>query len=338
MNLLVLGGTKFLGYHLVKTAQQRGHEITIFHRGLTNPDIHTGVEHLYGDRDGQLDALQGRKWDAVIDTSGYLPRLVRASGMLLADLVDIYVYVSSISVYRDLSNPDVNENSELLTLPEENIEDIPNYYGALKAHCEQELARIMPNRILIIRPGLLVGPLDSSDRFTYWPLRIDRGGEVLAPGNPEDPVQFIDARDLAEWTLNMTESRKTGIYQATGPDEVMTMREMLERGRDILGNDARFTWVDEKFLMNHDVKAWTEMPLWLPNAGEYKQYRGMNQSDCRKATAAGLTFRPLSETIRDIVEWNSTRPTGKELKAGLSPDREISLLALWHEYQGKNGL
>jgi 2'-hydroxyisoflavone reductase len=258
--------------------------------------------------------------------------------MQLANLVDIYVYVSSISVYRDLSNSHVNESSELLTLPEENIEDIPNYYGALKAHCELELERIMPGRILIIRPGLIVGPLDSTDRFTYWPLRTARGGEVLAPGNPEDHVQFIDARDLAEWTLNMTEIRKTGIYQAAGPGVVMTMRELLESGRAILGSDSHFTWIDEKFLLNHDVKAWTEMPLWLPNAGEYAQYRGMNQSDCRKARAAGLTFRPLSETIRDIVEWNSTRLTGTELIAGLSPDRENKLLALWHDYQGKHGL
>ncbi|AEI44540.1 NAD-dependent epimerase/dehydratase family protein [Paenibacillus mucilaginosus] len=330
MKLLVLGGTRFVGYEVVLSALSRGHEVTTFNRGQTAKGVHSGVKELYGDRDGGLDVLRGGTWDAVIDTCGYLPRLVRASGQELADRVGVYTFISSISVYKDLSVPLNHEHSDVRELEDESIEDIPNHYGALKARCEQILEGLMPGRVLTVRPGLIVGPRDLSDRFTYWPVRISRGGEILCPGQGDSEVQFIDVRDLAEWTVAMTEARRTGVYNAAGPGVRLTMRELLERAREALGSSAVFTWCGESFLAEQGVRGWSDMPVWLPAEGELSEFRGMLQADYSKAVQAGLTFRPVEETVRDTVRYHGHRGEGDAWKAGLSAARERELLALWH--------
>ena len=234
MKLLILGGTKYLGRHLTESALERGHEVTLFNRGRENPDLfHGKVEKLVGDRDGDLAALKGRKWDAVIDTSGYFPRVVKDSARLLADTVDHYTFISTISVYEDFSQPGIEETAPVGKLEDETVEDIgAGAYGPLKALCEQAVEEVMPGRSLIVRPGLIVGPYDPTDRFTYWPSRIAKGGEVLAPGDGTSPVQFIDARDLAEWVLTMTERKQTGVFNATGPEERLEMKGFLETVRN----------------------------------------------------------------------------------------------------------
>ncbi|WP_426447928.1 NAD-dependent epimerase/dehydratase family protein [Paenibacillus sp. S-38] len=330
MKLLVLGGTRFLGYYVVLEALKRGHEVTTFNRGKTDRGVHSRVKELYGDRDGGLHVLQSDEWDAVIDTCGYLPRLVRASARELADRVGQYTFISSISVYKDLSVPRSHEDSDVLELEDESIEDIPNHYGALKARCEQVLDGVMPGRVLTVRPGLIVGPKDPTDRFTYWPVRMSRGGEMLCPGRGDSEVQFIDVRDLAQWTVVMTEAKRTGVYNAAGPGVALTMREFLERGREALGSRAVFTWCDEAFLAEHEVRGWSDLPVWLPSGGQLSEYRGILQADYSKAMKAGLTFRTVEETVLDTVRFHGQRGDGAQWKAGLSAARETELLALWH--------
>ncbi len=234
MKLLVLGGTVFLGRHIVAEALAHGHEVTLFNRGQHNPDLFPEVEKLRGNRNGNLETLRGRRWDAVIDTCGYIPRLVRASAELLAQSVEHYTFISSISVYADFSAPGLNENAPVGKLQDEAIEEITGEtYGPLKALCEQAMENAMPGRALIIRPGLIVGPHDPTDRFTYWPYRVAQGGEVLAPGHPDRPVQIIDVRDLAKWIMRMVEAGKTGTYNATGPDYTLTIGHLLETCRSV---------------------------------------------------------------------------------------------------------
>jgi 2'-hydroxyisoflavone reductase len=314
MRLLVLGGTKFLGKHVASAALAAGHEVTLFTRGETNPGLFPEAEHLRGDRDGDLGALEGRKWDAVVDTSGYVPRIVRASAELLAPAVELYVFISSISVYAAFAEPPT-ESSPLAVLDDPASEDIQENYGALKALCETEVERALPGRTLIVRPGLIVGPDDPTDRFTYWPQRARRGGEILAPAPPERPVQFIDVRDLGEWTLRNAETGGTGIYNATGPPGELTFGVLL----DACGAE-QVTWVDEAFLVEREVGEWMELPLWI--APDQDEWRSFQLADVSAAIAAGLMFRPLAETVRDVPEW-----TGK---AGLAPEREAELLAAWH--------
>lgn len=342
MKLLILGGTMFLGRHLTEAALGRGHEVTLFNRGQHNPELFPEVEKLRGERDGQLDALRGRSWDAVIDTSGYVPRVVRASAELLAPSVKRYVFVSSISVFKDFIRPVEDENAPLATIADESAEELTGEsYGALKALCERAVEDAMPGRALIIRPGLIVGPHDTTVRFVYWPRRVARGGEVLAPGSPEAQVQLIDARDLAEWTIALTESGASGVYNATGPGAPLTFGRMLEECRSVSGSDARFTWVGEKFLLEAGVEPWSELPLWLPEeGGEGNRFRYFQSVGIAKALASGLTFRPLSETIRDTISWDVSRGEAgpAEGKAGvptpdktLSAERERELLAAWRE-------
>lgn len=325
MKLLILGGTLFLGRHLVDVAQARGHEVTLFNRGQQNPDLFPAIETLRGDRDGNLDALAGRRWDAVIDTCGYVPRIVRASAELLAEAVDHYTFISSISVYADFSQPGINEDSPAGVLKEETVEEITGEtYGPLKALCEQAAENAMPGRVLNIRPGLIVGPHDPTDRFTYWPMRVARGGEVLAPGGPAHPAQVIDVRDLAAWTVAMVEQRQIGVFNATGPDYPLTLGTALATCREVTSSDAQFTWVDELFLITNDVGAFVEMPLWTP-----AEFAGIEQVDVSKAIDAGARFRSLHETIRDTLAWQQSC-ADEPLKAGLSAERETELLALWH--------
>ena len=318
MNILVLGGTRFVGRHFVEAALAHGHRITLFNRGQSNPELFSQVEQLHGNRDGGLDVLKGRHWDAAVDTSGYVPRIVRASAEVLSNSVDRYIFISSISVYAEFNMLGMDENAPVAQLEDESVEEVTNEtYGALKALCEQAVERVMPNRALIIRPGLIVGPDDATDRFTYWPYRVAQGDEMLAPGDPQQGVQFIDVRDLAAWMLHMVEQRATGIYQATGPDYSLSMGHFLNTCKTMTGSNVQFVWVSDAFLTARE--AW--LPIYVPN-----EFIGMRAVNCQKAIKSGLTFRPLEETIRDTLAWKGK---DAELKAGLEPGQERELLQEW---------
>jgi 2'-hydroxyisoflavone reductase len=328
MKLLILGGTIFVGRALVEAAQARGYEVTLFNRGQHNADLFPDVEKLRGDRDGGLEPLRGRKWDVIVDTCGYVPRIVRQSAELLADSVSHYTFISSISVYSDLSRRGIDEMGEIGKLDDETVETVDaQTYGPLKALCEQAAELVMPGRVLNVRAGLIVGPYDISDRFTYWPVRIARGGEVLAPGKPETGTQFIDVRDLVDWNLHMIEAGKTGIYNVTGPEVPLTMETVMETCRVVSGSDAAFTWVDSGFLKEKEVAPWSELPLYV---GEDPDTAGFDAVDCSKAIRDGLAFRSLAETVRGTLDWEAARPADHPWRAGLKPEREAELLRAWH--------
>jgi 2'-hydroxyisoflavone reductase len=342
MKLLIIGGTKFWGRHLAAAALARGHEVTLFNRGKHSPESIDNIEQIQGDRHRDLDKLGGgRRWHAVIDTCGYLPPSVRASAGALKDSVDRYVFISSISAYADYSNPNFDETAPLAQLTEEQsarakaidpagdvtAATLEEMYGALKALCEQEAEKALPDKTLIIRPGLIVGSFDPTDRFTYWVMRVARGGEVLAPGSPDRFVQLIDARDLSEWTVKMIETESRGVFNATGRPFELTMEKMLGEMKTIAGSDASFTFVSEEFLDCEKVVQWSEMPLYLSESRE--EIKGFLSVNIDKALQANLTFRPLSETIRDVLDWRKTR--AGELKAGIDSERERELLAKWRE-------
>ena len=324
MDVLTLGGTGFLGRHLVEAALGRGHRVTLFNRGIKAPELFPEVETIEGDREADLSSLSGRRWDAAIDTCGYVPRVVRASAKTLADAVDHYTFVSSISVYQDGIVPGADEESPVQELPDPTVEEITGEtYGGLKALCERVVEEEMPGRVFNVRPGLVSGPYDPTDRFTYWPRRIDAGGEVLAPDHPERVVQFIDVRDLAAWIIEMAAEMRTGTFNTTGPDYKLEMGQLLEACKAVGGN-AELVWVSEDFLEEHGVEPFTELPLWVP-----REDAALLDVDCGKAIEAGLTFRSLSETIEDVLEWDRARPLGTEPAAGLTPEREQELLRAW---------
>ena len=325
MKLLIIGGTRFLGRAVVDAALVAGHEITLFNRGQSNPELYAELEKLQGDRDGGLDILQGRHWDAVIDTCGYVPRLVHDSAEFLADAIDHYTFISTLSVYSDSQLIGMDEEAPVGTLEDETVEEVTGEtYGPLKVLCEKAATKAMNGRALHVRAGLIVGPYDLSDRFTYWPYRVDQGGEILSPGDPESPVQFIDVRDIAQWTVKATEAKLTGPYNVTGPDYQLSMRTVLETCQAVSGSKAQFTWVSEQFLGEHEVGAYVEMPLWVP-----AEYAGFGTFNCHKAIDAGLTFRPLDETVKDTLNWQATRPEDYQWRGGLKPEREAELLQLW---------
>lgn len=328
MKLLILGGTIFLGRALVEAAQARGHEVTLFNRGQHNADLFPEVEKLRGNRDGDLEALKGRQWDAAIDTCGYIPRAVRDSAQLLADSVGHYTFHSSISAFADFKQPGMKEDAPLGTIEDETTEQVTGEtYGPLKVLCEKAAEQAMPGRTLNIRPGLIVGPHDPSDRFTYWPCRVAKGGEVLAPDQPDILIQMIDVRDLAEWNIRMIEANKTGVYNATGPEYPLTMGRMLDECKTVSGSDAQFIWADEAFLLESEVAPWMELPLWVPaSEGE-----GFSAIDCTKAIKDGLTFRPLTDIVRDTLEWAQTLPADRKWRAGLTPEKEQAVLEKWHQ-------
>jgi 2'-hydroxyisoflavone reductase len=333
--LLILGGTSFLGPQLVEAAQRNGWTLTLFNRGKTNPQLFPDVEKLHGDRKVDLSALKGRRWDAVIDTSGYIPKDVAASASLLSTSVGQYVFVSTISVYADTSKPGVDEGSPVATTPEPAADKVTGEnYGALKALCERAAEKAMPGKVTVVRPGLIVGPGDPSDRFTYWPVRVARGGEVLAPGTPSDPVQLIDVRDLAEWTVAMVEKGRTGVYNATGPKEKLGIGGLLAACRDASGSDATFTWVDEKTLEELKIAPWSDLPVWLPVSGESA---GANLVSASRALSEGLTFRPVLSTAKETLAWWKTLPDERRarLKAGLTPERETAALRAFREKKAK---
>ena len=325
MRFLLFGGTGFLGRHLVQAALEHQHTVTLFNRGQTHPELFPHVEQLHGDRKSDLRMLRRRTWDAVIDSNGQIPRQVRESASLLAESTQHYTFISTTSVYADFTVAPIDERSPVSKLEDPTSEDrTPETYGARKALCEYYAEQALPNRVLVIRPGLIVGPYDPTDRFTYWPHRIARGGEVLAPGDPEQPVQFIDVRDLASWSIAMVEACQTGVYNAKGPDNPLTMRQFLECCHEVSGSDTQFEWVDEQFLLEQEVVPYLHLPLWVPG-----RMVGFARVDCRRAIAAGLRFRPLTRTIQDTLDWGATRPACEALHAGLTPEREQQLLRMW---------
>lgn len=335
MKLLILGGTIFLGRHAVEHALACGHEVTLFHRGRHGTDLFAGVERIIGDRDGGLDALRGRSWDAVIDTSGYLPRVVGASARMLARSSEFYVFVSSVSVYADFAVVGMTEDAEVGVLEDPATEEITGEsYGPLKALCENEVRDAFGDRCAIVRPGLIVGPYDPSDRFTYWPARIDRGGETLAPGAPDRPVQFIDARDLAAWILELCERRQGGIYNAVGPDKPITFGELLDECASVCNSGARLTWAPDAFLLDQGVEPWTELPLWVPDDGTMA---GLDTVSGARARAEGLRCRAVRETVTDTLDWHRTRPADLTWRAGLSAERERAILEAWRASQVSGG-
>ncbi|MBI3959587.1 MAG: NAD-dependent epimerase/dehydratase family protein [Chloroflexi bacterium] len=327
MKLLILGGTVFLGRHLVTAAQVRGHEVTLFNRGQHNPELFPAVEKLRGDRDGDLSALAGRRWDAVIDPSGYVPRLVAASAALLADAVEHYTFVSSLSAYANFAQPNQDEGAPLATMDDPTVEAITGEtYGPLKVLSEEAAQTALPGRVAVIRPGLIVGPHDPTDRFTYWPVRVATGGDILAPAPADYPVEFTDVRDLAEWMVRVAEERIPGVFNASGPAQAATLGGLLKTSRQISDSNARFVWTDDSFLQENGVQPWSQLPLWIGNGPEYA---GFSRYDCSRAIAAGLTFRPVEETVAATLEWAQSRPAGYAWRAGLTPERETELLAKW---------
>jgi 2'-hydroxyisoflavone reductase len=337
LRILILGGTGFTGPAQVRYALNRGHKVTTFNRGKTHPgELPAEVEQLIGDRNGKLGALKNRQWDVVIDNPTTLPAWVRDAAQVLKGNVQRYVFISTISVYGETKTA-VDE-----TAPTEKYEGADPYketieavrasgyktYGPLKAVSEKEAEKWFPGKTLIIRPGLIVGPRDETDRFSYWPVRIDRGGEVLAPGDPKDPVQFIDARDLAEWTIRMVEKKETGIYNGTGPAKPLGIGGMLDEIKTAEKSNATFTWVAEDFLTQQKVEPWSDMPVWTGKES------ALARTKIDKALAKGLTFRPLGETARDTLAWFKSLPQDRQskMRAGLTAEREAEVLTAWKKH------
>jgi 2'-hydroxyisoflavone reductase len=336
LRILVLGGTGFIGPRQVNYALSRGHEVTVFNRGRQGNPWEGKVEELLGDRNaGDLSALAGRSWDVCIDNPTTLPFWVRDAGKALAGKIGQYVFISTISVYAKNDRP-ADESDALVAYAgkdpmaesQASLSADAGLYGALKAVSEAEARRQFGESVTVIRPGLIVGPGDPTDRFTYWPVRLSHGGDVLAPGDGDDPAQFIDARDLSEWTIRLCEQRTFGTFNATGPAHAPTMRQMLAGVGNAVGGDARLVWVSEKFLSANNVLAWSDMPVWVPGHGDTA---GFHRRDNRRARGAGLTFRPLATTAVDTLAWFKTLDADRQakLKAGLTPDRETALLAKW---------
>ena len=335
--ILVLGGTAFLGPHFVRLALAAGHTVTLFNRGKTNPELFKDLEQLRGDREkGELDALKGRTFDAIVDTSGYVPAHVEATAKLFAETAVHYQFVSTISVYGAFGDrPDtIDEATEVATVGDEDVAKVStirqsmSFYGPLKARCEAAAAAAMPGRVCTIRPGLIVGPGDTSDRFTWWPVRIDRGGEVLAPGDRDGHVQFLDVRDLAAWMLHCLEQNVTGVHNATGFAGRTSMQEVLGACKCATSTPVELVWVSEEFLAAEKVQPYMQMPLWIPRDGR-------SVVDCKKAIAAGLRFRPIADTVRDTLHWAKTERGDKPFgRTGLPAERERELIAKWRK-EGK---
>jgi 2'-hydroxyisoflavone reductase len=327
--ILILGGTNFLGPHVVRAAQARGHVVTLFNRGKTHTELFPDVEKLRGDRDGKLDALRGRSWDAVVDDSGFVPRIVKMSAELLAPAVSHYVFISTISVYKSLAVVGADETAAVETVDDPTTEDVKTSYGALKALCERAAAAAMPGRVLAIRPGLIVGPGDPTGRFTHWPSRLRDGGDVLAPGDGSTPVQWIDGRDLGDWIVRCVEQRTVGTMNALGPSPGEPMRDVLAAVNAAAGGRANLIWVDGEFLKAHDVHGWSELPMWIDARGDEAGFGTMSNA---RAVAAGLTQRPIGETAKDTLAWLDAQPAegrGKLASTGIARDKEAAVLAAW---------
>jgi 2'-hydroxyisoflavone reductase len=351
LNILILGGTGFTGPEQVEYAIARGHSVTLFNRGKTRPGLFKGkvTEELLGDLNDDVSALKGRKFDVVIDNPTTAPAWVRNAAQHLKGNTNHYIFISTISAYASDKNVWADETDPTHPLPEGldpytlDRQNFGRYYGQLKAYAEKEVEKQYPGINTIIRPGLIVGPLDSSDRFTYWPYRIDKGGEVLAPGDGNDPVQIIDSRDIAEFTIRMAENHTLGTFNATGPVTPLTMSQLLYGIKGITTAGAQFIWVPADFLSEHQVRAWVSsptqasMPVWVPDRPNNVAF---SRRSVKKALAAGLTFRPLAVTAKDTLDWNKTRPAAeletlaKGGKAGISEEREAEVIAAWKAKQG----
>jgi 2'-hydroxyisoflavone reductase len=339
MKVLIIGGTRFLGRALTDEALKRGHDVTLFNRG-NNQEVFPEVEQLIGDRDKDVTVLENRKWDVVMDTCGFAPHQITKVAAAIGDQIEHYTYISSISVYKDWIPPHLTEDyrlhsrltDEVLNEVEEGNVTPYEYYGQLKAHCESEAEKQWRDRVLHVRAGLLVGEFDYSDRLPYWIKRVAAGGKTLVPGRPDRPVQLIDVKDAASWIFDMAEQRNSGTYNVTGPAPEVTMEELLNTCKSVTDSDAEFVWASEQFLIDHGVQPWTEMPLWVPEhfplEGETEPWKGASSVSIEKAVRTGLSFRPLEDTIHEVYKWEEARGE-RELKAGISPEREKELLELW---------
>ena len=321
MKLLLLGGPKFVGRAFADATLARGHELTFFNRGRTNADLYPDVERLVGDREADLSSLAGREWDAVVDTSGYVPHVVAASAEALSGS-GRYLFVSSVSVYADMSVP-VDEESAVAELGELPVDALtPDFsnYGPLKALCEEEARAAFGERALVVRPGLIVGPHDPTGRFTYWPHRFVRGGRVVAPAPAGDPTQFIDVRDLGEWMVDLCEREVAGTFNAI--NDGVPWSDLLETCRSVAATDAEIVWVPSQFLLEQEVGEWMELPLWVADP----EMKALHRVDVSGALAEGLRFRSLEDTMRATLEHAETTEA-----AGLTPEREAAVLAAWDE-------
>ncbi len=337
--ILILGGTGFVGPHDVQRALERGHQVTIFNRGKTAPGMFgKDVEELAGDRASNLDALKGRKWDAVIDESASLssaPEWVKLSANLLKDSTDQYLFISTRSVYFDTSRVPMSVDAPVLTLENSPIpEGRPLSYGHAKAYAEKEAHAAMPGRVTVVRPGLIVGPGDDTDRFTYWPVRVARGGEILAPGDGTDHVQIIDVRDLVAFCVKLVEDRTYGVFNAVGPDGGQPFKQFLARVQRGVGANPTYTWVDADFLRANGANPYgKELPVFQVMRG---RTAGFARFDLTPELKAGLTIRPMEDTARDTLEWFRTQPAERQagLKTGFTPERERELLTKWKAQKG----
>jgi 2'-hydroxyisoflavone reductase len=339
LRILILGGTGFTGPFQVRYALSRGHKVTVFNRGRTHPgELPKEAEQLIGDRNGQLDALKGRTWDVVVDNPTTLPIWIRTAAQILKGNVDRYVFISTTSVYSDNIIRGMDESGPLAEYQgadpfKETIQTMRassvSLYAPLKVVSEKETRKWFPGKSLVIRPGLIVGPGDETDRFTFWPVRVARGGEVLAPGSPKDTVQFIDARDLAEWTIRMVEQGTTGTFNALGPAAKLTMGAMLDDIKAATKSDAQFTWIDVDFLLAQKVSPWNDMPVWVAPRGPET---GFTQLSNKRAVSKGLTFRSVGETTQATLEWFRKLPIERQgsLRSGITAEREKEVLAAWH--------
>ena len=330
LKILFLGGTGFLGPHTVNAALAQGHEVTLFNRGKTNPEMFSELEKIKGDRNtDDIKKLANREWDIVIDTSAYYPRSVNLAMEVLKNNVKQYLFVSTISVYANWSKPGMDESTPVGTTENPAIEEVNGEtYGPLKALCEQAAEKHMPGKVCVIRPGLIVGPRDKTDRFTYWPVRIKKGGDVLAPGDGNDFIQFIDVRDLAEWMVHCVEKNINGIFNAQSNGRDITMRQLLDTCVSTLNPKANLVWVDTDFLEKHQVAPWQEMPVWIPAAGDYA---GSGMMSSKKAYANGLKQRPIQTIVKDCHTWFADLPAERQakLRAGISAEKEAKVLAAW---------
>lgn len=346
LSILILGGTGFTGPEQVDYALARGHRVTLFNRNKTRPGLFKGKVHeeLVGDLNDDTSALAGKKFDVVLDNPTTFPAWVRNAGKHLAGNVKHYIFISTTSTYSDQSIVGITEESPLAQMPAGldpytiDPANASRYYGPLKVRAEEEVRKTYPGISTVIRPCLIVGPLDRTDRFTWWPARIDKGGEVLAPDRPEDPCQFIDSRDLAEWMIRMAEAREFGTYNAIGPAHPLTIGEMLHGVKAVTTAGAQFVWVPWEFLQEQKVRAWRDMTVWQPPVGRTAGYQ---RREASKAIAKGLTFRPLAVTAKDTLDWHKTRPAAEQQATlngeinGIGMKREADVIAAWRLKQSK---
>jgi 2'-hydroxyisoflavone reductase len=326
MRILVLGGTGFVGRAFVEEALAAGHEVTLFNRGRTRPELFPRVERIHGDRGADLTALDGRSWDAVFDPSSYVPRVARMSAEAVAAFAPHYTFISSLSAYADESTVGQDESGPLATIDDPTVEEITGEtYGALKVLSEREVQRVHDDRALILRPGFICGPYDNIDRMPYWLRRMDRGGEVLAPERPDFPVQLIDARDIGRFALAMAERREGGVFNLCAPQEPYRFGDLLDAATRAVGGSPRLTWVSLEFMLEHGLSEWEALPWWVPPAE-----LAFSRFDASRALAAGLRVRPIEESFRDCWAWDRTR-AGEPLRSdrGLPPEREAELLEAW---------